>query len=168
MSAFLDYRDHASLVPLIEGCLAQWQTLRQEAVDVLELFVPSPEVHIQDPADIRLFILPLKWQGKTLNWAGPSVDAVARDPRVVSAMFSMSMPGCELVPHIDNEEWIGPVWRIHVGLDCPPDCALMVDGQVQAWRDGEALMFDSARIEHSAWNRSSAPRLILILDVKRC
>lgn len=167
MSAFLDYRDHAELVPLIEGCLAQWKTLRQEAVDVLELFVPSPEVNIQDPNDIRLFILPLKWQGKTVGWAGPGVDDIARNPQVVSAMFSMSVPGCELTPHIDNEEWIGPVWRIHVGLDCPEDCALQVDGQVQAWRNGQALMFDSARVEHSAWNRGSKPRLILILDVKR-
>lgn len=163
----MDYRDYADVVPLVEGCLAHWQTLRQEAVDALELFVPSPEVNIQNPNDIRLFILPLKWQGKTLGLAGPCVDAAARHPSVVSAMFSMSMPGCELIPHIDNESWIGEVWRIHIGLDCPEDCALNVAGEVQPWKDGHATMFDSARVQHSAWNHSERPRLILILDVKR-
>lgn len=163
----MDYRDYSDVVPLVESCLAQWETLRQEAVDVLELFVPSPEVNIQNPLDIRLFILPLKWQGKIMGLAGPCVDAIARDPRVVSAMFSMSMPGCELKPHIDNESWIGPVWRIHIGLDCPGDCALKVAGEAKAWQDGGAIMFDSARVEHSAWNHSQRPRLILIMDVNR-
>jgi len=179
VSGFLDYRAYPDLVPLVEGLRSQWQALRQEARAELGAFFKSPEVDIQNAKDIRLFILPLKWQGQTVN-AGhglayaeeildrvPNTAKAIASPLVVSAMFSLSVPGCELIPHIDNEEWIGDVWRIHVGLDCPDGCGLMVDGQVRTWRDGEALMFDSARVQHSAWNRSAAPRLILIVDVDR-
>jgi beta-hydroxylase len=179
VSGFLDYRAYPELVPLVAGLRTQWQTLRTEALAELGAFIDSPEVAIQNPDDIRLFILPLKWQGQTVN-AGhglpygaekleffPVTAKAIANPLVVSAMFSLSVPGCELIPHIDNEEWIGPVWRIHIGLDCPDGCGLMVDGQEQAWRDGEALMFDSARVQHSAWNRGTAPRLILIVDVAR-
>jgi aspartyl/asparaginyl beta-hydroxylase (cupin superfamily) len=179
LSGFLDYRDHPALVPLVEGLRSQWQALRQEARAEIGSFFKSPEVDIQNAEDIRLFILPLKWQGQTVN-AGhglayaaeilervPVTAEAINNPQVVSAMFSLSVPGCELIPHIDNEEWIGAVWRIHIGLDCPDDCGLMVDGQVRTWRDGEALMFDSARVQHSAWNRGAAPRLILIVDVAR-
>jgi aspartyl/asparaginyl beta-hydroxylase (cupin superfamily) len=179
MSGFLDYRAYPALAPLVDGLRGQWQALRKEALDELGAFFKSPEVDIQDANDIRLFILPLKWQGQTVN-AGhglpyaeemlarvPLTAAAIAHPLVVSALFSLSVPGCEITPHIDNEHWIGDVWRIHIGLDCPDGCGLMVDGQVQVWRDGEALLFDSARVRHSAWNRGAAPRLILIVDVNR-
>lgn len=179
MSGFIDYRAYPELVTLVDGLLAQWAVMRLEAVGVLAEFIKSPEVDIQNADDIRLFILPLKWQGQTVN-AGhqlpyaedmlervPVTAEAIANPLVVSAMFSLSVPGCELIPHIDNESWIGSVWRIHIGLDCPDGCGLMVDGQEQVWRDGEALMFDSARVQHSAWNRGAAPRLILIVDVPR-
>lgn len=179
MSGFIDSRAYPALVPLVEGLRSQWQTLRQEARAELGAFIQSPEVDIQNADDIRLFILPLKWQGQTVN-AGhglpyaeeilervPVTAEAIANPLVVSAMFSLSVPGCELVPHIDNEEWIGAVWRIHIGLDCPDGCGLMVGDQERAWGDGAVLMFDSARVQHSAWNRGAAPRLILIVDVAR-
>lgn len=183
MSGFLDVRDYPDVCELVERFRRKWWELRQEGGGEIESFIKSPEVDIQNAEDIRLFILPLKWQGEPVNTGHrltyglpygaeilnrmPVAAEVVRNPLVVSAMFSLSLPGCELIPHIDNESWIGDVWRIHIGLDCPVGCALMVDGQVKEWSDGEALMFDSARVEHSAWNRGSAPRLILIVDVKR-
>lgn len=179
MSGFIDYRAYPDLAPLVSGLLANWRALRSEALAELGSFIKSPETAIQDADDIRLFILPLKWQGQTVN-AGhglpyaaeilerlPVAAAAIQHPLVVSALFSLSVPGCEIVPHLDNESWIGDVWRLHIGLDCPDGCGLMVDGQVQTWRDCEALLFDSARVQHSAWNRGSAPRLILIVDVNR-
>lgn len=58
--------------------------------------------------------------------------------------------------------------RLHVGLRCPAgDCALDVAGERREWRDGEALLFDSARVLHSAWNRTAAPRMIAIVDLDR-
>ncbi|MNZ66732.1 Aspartyl/Asparaginyl beta-hydroxylase [compost metagenome] len=173
----MDYRDYPALVPVIEQLVERWPDLFREAVQSLDLFAPSPEIHIQDPDDIRLFILPLKWQGAMADQhlcnGGQILDSVPTTaglvdrPLIVSALFSMSMPGCEITPHIDNESWIGDVWRVHIGLSCPADCALIVDGDSRGWSDGEVLMFDSARVEHSAYNHSAQPRLVLILDVDR-
>lgn len=177
--SFIDYRNYPAILPLVESLRAQWQALRTEARGEIGAFIKSPEVNIQDADDIRLFILPLKWQGQTVN-AGhglpygaekleflPVAASIIDHPLVVSAMFSLSVPGCELIPHIDNEEWIGNVWRLHIGLDCPPGCGLMVEGQVREWQDGQVLLFDSARVTHSAWNRGAAPRLIFIVDLDR-
>lgn len=180
MSGFLDYRAYPELVTLVDGLLEQWAVMRLEAVGVLAEFIKSPEVDIQNADDIRLFILPLKWQGQTVN-AGhqlpyaedmlervPVTAGAIANPLVVSAMFSLSVPGCELTPHKDNEGWIGKVWRLHIGLDCPScDCALIVDDERRDWANGEALLFDSANKIHSAFNRSNHPRLIFIVDIDR-
>lgn len=179
MSGFMDYRDFPALVPLIDQLVGRWPDLFREAVDSLNLFIRSPEIHIQDPEDVRLFVLPLKWQGVMADQHGelcngaqilesaPTAARLLQHPLVVSSLYSMSMPGCEITPHLDNESWIGDVWRIHIGLSCPLDCALTVDGESREWHDGEVLMFDSARVMHSAYNRSDRPRLVLILDVDR-
>jgi aspartyl/asparaginyl beta-hydroxylase (cupin superfamily) len=179
VSGFIDYRTYPDLVALVDELRSHWTTIRQEARAELGAFFKSPETAIQNADDIRQFVLPLKWQGQTVN-AGhglpygeekleffPVTAAAIAHPLVVSALFSLSVPGLEIWPHIDNEAWIGDVWRLHLGLDCPDGCGLMVDGQVREWRDGEVLCFDSARVLHSAWNRGAAPRLILIVDVNR-
>lgn len=179
MSGFIDYQDHPALAPIVAEMIGRWPEILREAVGALDHFVPSPEIHIQDADDIRLFILPIKWRGDMAGEleqlcggdqileAAPLAAGLAGHPLVSSVMFSMSMPGCELIPHIDNESHIGEVLRLHLGLSCPADCALTVGDESRGWHDGEVFMFDSARAIHSAYNRSNQPRLILILDVDR-
>lgn len=179
MSGFIDHRDYPALAPLVAGLIERWPELLSEAIGAIDRFVPSPEIHIQDADDIRLFILPIKWRGEMADQleqlcggdqileAVPVAASLASNPMVPSALFSMSMPGCELIPHVDNESHIGEVLRLHIGLSCPADCALTVGDETRTWHDGEVLMFDSARVVHSAYNRSNQPRLVLILDVER-
>lgn len=182
--SFIDHRAIPALVPLVDLLCHRAPDLAGEAVAGLDFFSPSPEYRIM--AEPRLFILPARWQRQLIDqvddyhgWQ-PAVDrgrmAVAtrllayltHHPLVVSAMYSMSVPGCEIVPHVDNESAIGDVLRLHVGLRCPAgDCALEVAGERREWRDGEALLFDSARVEHSAWNRTAEPRMIAIIDLDR-
>ncbi len=180
MTGFIDHRQHPEIVMLANELIRVWPSLFSEAVEALGLFIKSPEIHIQNPDDIRLMILPLKWRGAMADEleqletgsriieSAPIAGGLARHPLVVSAMYSMSMPGCELIPHKDNESHLGDVWRLHIGLSCPPgDCALIVDGDRREWSDGEILLFDSARVTHSAHNRTARPRLILIVDIDR-
>lgn len=185
--SFLDYRDYPVIVPLIDRLIFRHQELAREGVAGLDCFIPSPEYNIMDPNDVRLYILPAKWQGKRIDQAAndyrgfvPSISParmavfsrslwmLTDHPAVVSAMYSCSMPGCEIYPHIDNECAIGEVYRLHLGLMCPVgDCALTVAGESRNWKAGEVLLFDSARVEHSAHNRTLEPRLIIILDLDR-
>lgn len=188
--SFYDYRTFPIVSQLVDVIRDVLPLVFREGVGALDLFSPSPEVYIQDPNDIRLMILPVKWQGKMVDaaefsgdrahaWkpaatgqqileAVPTLARLVRQSFVTNAMYSMSRPGCEIVPHIDREEAIGEVLRLHIGLTCPPgDCALIVDGERREWQDGEALLFDSARVTHSAHNRTERPRMILILDLDR-
>ncbi len=180
MSGFIDHRDYPVLAPLVAELVERWPELLREAIGAINHFVPSPEINIQDADDIRLFILPVKWRGEMADQleqlcdGGEILEAVpvaahlARHPLVPTALFSMSMPGCEVIPHKDNEAWIGSVLRMHIGLSCPEgDCALKVGDESRSWVDGEVLVFDSANEIHSAWNRTDQPRLILIVDVDR-
>lgn len=182
--SFFDYRSFPAIVPLVDELRARHADLAAEAMAGVDCFSPSPEYRIM--AEQRLFILPARWQRKRIDQAAdyngwrPSVPAgrlasasellagLTDHPLVVNAMYSMSMPGCEIVPHIDNESAIGDVLRLHVGLRCPAgDCALIVAGERREWRDGEALLFDSARVIHSAHNRTSKCRMIAIIDLSR-
>lgn len=175
----MDYRQFPAIASWVDDMIGRWDRILLEGIGAIGSFVKSPEVHIQEANDVRLFILPLKWQGSMVDEVDqlpigaqildlvPIAAGLARNPLVTSAMFSMSMPGCELIPHIDNESHIGDVWRLHLGLSCPADCALTIGDEIRQWRDGEVLMFDSARVVHSAYNRSASPRMILILDFDR-
>lgn len=188
--SFIDYRAFPVSVDLVERLKAAAPDLALEAIAGMDCFSPSPERYIIDENDVRLFILPVRWQGKTVDQATlepndyrtwrPAVPAdqlmqvasllvkMTDDPLVVNAMYSLSVPGCEVVPHVDRESAIGAVYRLHIGLRCPVgDCALIVDGERREWRDGEALLFDSARVTHSAHNRTRQARLIAIIDLDR-
>jgi aspartyl/asparaginyl beta-hydroxylase (cupin superfamily) len=46
----------------------------------------------------------------------------------------------------------------------PPNCSFRVGGETREWVPGRAWVFDDT-IEHEAWNRSDAPRAILIFDI---
>lgn len=186
--SFMRPEDYPAIAPLIDRLSGKVQDLAIEGVKGIEFFSPSPEVYIMD--DIRLFILPAKWQGAMVDsaeystkddraWkprattlemalATASLRHIVDDPIVVNAMYSLSVPGCEIVPHIDRESAIGEVYRLHLGLRCPDgDCALTVDGETRRWEDGQFMLFDSARVTHSAHNRTAEPRLILIVDIDR-
>ena len=172
------------VAPLVNMLRRRHGDLAAEAIAGLDCFSPSHEYRIM--AEPRLFILPARWQGRRIDQAeayngwkpAAPVERLASatgllaelssHPAVVNAMYSMSLPGCEIIPHIDNESAIGDVLRLHVGLRCPAgDCALIFDGDRREWRDGEALLFDSARVIHSAHNRTSKCRMIAIIDLSR-
>jgi len=74
--------------------------------------------------------------------------------------FSILRPGTHILPHsgVTNTRVV-----VHLPLVVPPDCALNVAGEVQAWQPGRCLVFDDT-FEHEAWNRSDAVRIILLMD----
>lgn len=171
--SFMDYREHPAIAPVVDQLVMNHRQLRDEAVAGLDHFMPSPERYIME--EVGLFVLPARWQGERSTAVLPEAGAATQllgaltdSPAVANAIYSMSIPGCEIVPHIDGDHAIGEVYRVHVGLDCPEgDCALIVDGERREWRTGQAFMFDSARVEHSAHNRTSQCRMIAIVDFYR-
>src|SRR5688572_19014979 len=76
-------------------------------------------------------------------------------------MFSVLTPGSHILPHrgVTNTRVV-----CHLPLIVPKDCALVVGGELRAWREGEAVAFDDT-YEHEAWNRGARTRVVLIIDV---
>lgn len=96
--------------------------------------------------------------------ACPRAAAALKEvPGLTTAGFSRMAPGTHIKPHVG---WVRTVYRLHLGLVVPPDCALRVGTETRPWREGECLIFDDT-VEHEAWNRSSESRVVLLLDFLR-
>ena len=83
--------------------------------------------------------------------------------RAPMALFSMLKPGAHIRPHhgLLNFRLI-----CHLPLIAPSGCALRVGNHQREWRQGELLVFDDS-MEHEAWNRSDAQRIILLFEIWR-
>jgi aspartate beta-hydroxylase len=76
-------------------------------------------------------------------------------------LFSVLAPGS----HINAHHGVSNVRLVmHLPLLVPPDCALnLPDRGLHEWVEGRPVMFDDTYL-HEAWNRSSQPRVVLLMD----
>ena len=83
--------------------------------------------------------------------------------RTIAGLLYVSKlgPGTRIKPHR------GPTnlrLRCHLGIKIPDgDCGLTVGGETRRWQEGKCMVFDDL-LEHEAWNHTSQPRIVLILD----
>jgi aspartate beta-hydroxylase len=75
--------------------------------------------------------------------------------------FSVLKPGTHIPPHFGLGNY---KLAVHLPLVLPGDCAIRVGNETRSWEEGKCLIFDDS-FQHEAWNRSAAPRVVLILDV---
>ena len=152
--------------PFIAELTAGWTVVRRE-LDALGdgLLRPWHDRHLYDGDAWKAFGLyafgrKLEANCRLCPETTRLVEAV---PGMLSAGFSRLEPGAHIRPHTGLNRG---VYRCHLGLSIPPDCALCVDGETRSWREGECLVFDDTS-EHEAWNRSKAERVVLLLDFAR-
>ena len=93
-----------------------------------------------------------------------TVAALEMIPDLVTAGFSVLLPGTHIKPH---RGYTGAVLRCHLGLQVPEaeKCVLKVHGVERSWQEGKCLIFDDTSI-HEAWNNGQKPRIVLLLDFK--
>jgi beta-hydroxylase len=110
----------------------------------------------------------IKWYGPTGNDARelcPRTCALLDTlPEVHLAMFSILEPGAVIRPHT------GPFkacLRYHLGLSCPPDAQITVDGNPYSWCDGEDVLFDDTYVHEVVNGSATQPRIVLFCDVER-
>lgn len=84
-------------------------------------------------------------------------------PGLYSAGFSV----------LDARSWLprhrgldAGVLRCHLGIVIPEDSAFMVDAETRRWAEGKTLVFDDT-IEHESWNKSSRPKVLLLVDFEK-
>ena len=90
--------------------------------------------------------------------AAPQCDVGGHAP---TAFFSILDAGTNIPPHsgVTNTRL-----TVHLPLIVPSDCSFRVGNETREWIPGQAWVFDDT-IEHEAWNRSDAPRAVLIFDI---
>jgi aspartyl/asparaginyl beta-hydroxylase (cupin superfamily) len=155
---------------------AGWKDMRDELEKILVYREELPDFE-----DILRDVAPISQQGtwKTFFFCAygyRSEENCARCPRtadlldqvpgLVTAFFSVLLPGTRLPPHR------GPyrgVLRYHLGLIVPEPkeaCAIVVGGEERHWQEGASLLFDDG-YEHTAWNDTDQPRTVLFADILR-
>lgn len=167
---FIDPARFPELRPLTDN----WTMIRDEALRLFdEGYIRAAEKH--NDAGFRSFFRTgwkrfyVKWYDDPLPSARAlcpkTTELVAGLPGVNAAMFALLPPGARLGYHRDP---FAASLRYHLGLVTPnsADCFIAVDGEPYFWRDGEAVMFDETYV-HTAENRTSTTRLILLCDIER-
>jgi len=83
--------------------------------------------------------------------------------RSPTALFSMLRPETHILPH---NGMINTRLICHLPLIVPPGCGFRVGNQMRPWEEGKLIIFDDS-IEHEAWNRGDAIRIVLLFEIWR-
>lgn len=83
--------------------------------------------------------------------------------RAPMALWSLMLPGTHIEPHngLLNTRLI-----CHLPLLVPPGCGFRCGSETRAWEEGKLIIFDDS-VEHEAWNRGSALRVVLLFEIWR-
>jgi tetratricopeptide (TPR) repeat protein len=111
------------------------------------------------------------------NDALPNERALARFPKVraalerlplvtsggtpVEAFLSILKPRTRIPPHFGNANHR---LTVHLPLIVPAGCGVKVADEARETRFGRLMIFDDS-YEHSAWNDSDTPRIVLIFEI---
>ena len=90
----------------------------------------------------------------------PMPVIAARSPM---ALYSLLRPGTHIRPH---NGMLNTRLICHLPLITNADCAIRVGNETRTWQQGRLLIFDDS-IEHEAWNRGQATRIILLFEIWR-
>lgn len=90
----------------------------------------------------------------------PMPVIAARSPM---ALYSLLRPDTHIRPH---NGMLNTRLICHLPLITNADCAIRVGNETRSWQQGRLLIFDDS-IEHEAWNRGGATRIILLFEIWR-
>ncbi|MEH2060568.1 MAG: aspartyl/asparaginyl beta-hydroxylase domain-containing protein [Nostoc sp.] len=87
------------------------------------------------------------------------LENISTHTRLTDAALSVLKPGEVIKPHRDPDNFH---ITCHLGIVIPNKCGISVAGESRTWEEGKCLFFDSS-YEHTAWNDSDTPRVVLLL-----
>lgn len=162
--------------PWVAHIEANWETIRDEVLQLLEVQVELPnfqdiskdQIEITDDDRWKTFFLyGYGFEAKLGVEMCPRTAALMREiPGMSTAMISILSPRKHILAHR------GPykgVLRYHLGLIVPEDaesCRIRVDEDIRHWEAGRSLVFDDT-YDHEVWNDTDATRVVLFVDVLR-
>ena len=155
----MSFLNASSFEPL-RSLAASWQLIREEYNQLKDKAMQWPEPIHNGKWDV----IGLRFMGDNLpiQASVPNTTKLcANIPGGLTFGFSIMRPGCLISPH---RGYTKDVLRIHLGLHVNRDSGIQVGDEEASWKEGELLMFDDTEV-HSAWNRGTSERVILLMDV---
>lgn len=151
--------------PFVASLEQHWQVIREECLALPDtIFEPWVQREMYGEGwDVYGLIAFGQRIEPALRMCPRTAALLEAIPGLTTAGFSRLLPGAHIKPHVG---WVHTVYRAHLGLVVPTDCAIRVGNDTRAWREGEAMVFDDT-VEHEAWNRSTLPRTVLLFDFRR-
>jgi Aspartyl/Asparaginyl beta-hydroxylase len=173
-------REEFEWLPAVEAAIPAMRAELQAALAESDSFDPYVHSTRERPSPTNALINDPSWGARYFWQNGEAVAAqaeacpatmaaLAQAPMPViaqrspMALWSMLKPGTHIAPHhgLLNTRLI-----CHVPLIVPGQCGLRVGNETREWEEGKALIFDDS-IEHEAWNRSDAVRVVLLFEIWR-
>ncbi|MEU3117178.1 aspartyl/asparaginyl beta-hydroxylase domain-containing protein [Micromonospora chalcea] len=151
--------------PFLADLRAQWEVIRDECLALpRETYQPwvQREMYGQGWSVYGLVAFGKRIE-EALDACPHTASALTKVPHLTTAGFSRMAPGTHIKPH---QGWVTTVYRAHLGLVVPEDCALRVGDETRQWSEGESLVFDDT-VTHEAWNYGSSDRIVLLFDFAR-
>jgi beta-hydroxylase len=149
---------------------ANWKAIRDEAVAAHARGLTTRikgDLFFRTIADDGWKKLYIKWHAEpdaVARAACPRTCALLEGlPEVRVAMFSILEPGSRISPHVGPSK---SAKRYHLGLSCPPEARILVDGIPYSWRDGEDVLFDDTYVHEVVNASATRPRVVLFCDVE--
>jgi beta-hydroxylase len=154
MSAYYNPNDFPFLLPLKEN----WKKIKSEYDSIKSNTIAWP----QDMHNGKMDVIPLRFEGKNypMIQQTPTLIDICSDPIFYTFGFSIFRSGAEVYPHMGVSN---KLLRVHLTLYSNEMCGILVDGEEYNWKDGDLMVFDDTFM-HSAWNKGSTDRVILLLD----
>ncbi len=173
-------RDEFEWLPAVEAAFPAMQAELMAVLNESDTFDPYVVSTHHRPRPTNPLINDPSWGARYFWQNGEAVSAQAeRCPATMAALahapmpvitgrspmalWSMLKPGTHIEPHngLLNTRLI-----CHLPLIVPGNCALRVGNEVREWEEGKMLIFDDS-VEHEAWNRSNALRVVLLFEIWR-
>ena len=105
--------------------------------------------------------------GKVVHKFRQTLEALAGLPLATTNGKPSEVFISVLAPHTRIPEHFGvssAILTAHMPIVVPPDCGLKVHEEIRAPEPGKLMVFDDTW-EHSAWNNSDQPRVVLIFEL---
>jgi aspartyl/asparaginyl beta-hydroxylase (cupin superfamily) len=148
--------------PWLDPITARWKEIRTYAQYRKSTFSPYRQTQLYNAGWSVLGIINGQTDYNRYNtFLSPIFQKLPYRPFI--AALSCLAPGTEIAPHVGITD---SVLRFHLGLVCPENCGIMIDGQTFTWQEGRWLIFND-RLEHSAWNHGDQDRMVLIMDFEK-
>lgn len=149
--------------PYLQEITRNYDTILNEFLEVADSRMkPMIDMHITTTGWKGFPLMSSGYRFKK-NWAScPKTTAIVESiPGLYAAGFYMLEPHTELPAH---NNFPMDIYRMHMGLITPKNCAFRVGKETKAWRKKEWLIF-CPEVEHEGYNRADTRRVIFLIDV---